>query len=461
MSERETATRDRVSELREMADEGRIRELVDAVNELDLHPSDVADLIEGLEPDEQVSVVRALPADVASEALAEMEEGEERDDLINSLDLRKTAQLLHEMADDDAADLIGDLEPHERDRILDALPADEAVELRGLLAYDEETAGGLMTTELVSIRDTLSAGDAIAEVRRQGREVEEFYAVFVVDADGRLQGTVGLDQLILADTELPVADLVEEAPVQIRADTDQDEVGRLLSRSNLVSVPVVTDEGRLLGRITFDDVIDVIEAEQTEDILRLAGVSEEEEVRADWQDAIRTRLPWLALNLVTISIAASVVLRFDGVIQRFTFLAAIMPIIAGMGGNSGTQALAVTVRRIALSDGPLEQKSDAVSKELLVGLFNGLVLGGLAALAVWGIIVTNPALGLPNALPLVVMGALWGNILLSGFVGAFIPTVLDRAGIDPAVASSIFLTTFTDLVGFLILLSLASALLPI
>ena len=459
MSEIGEVERDRTEELRALADDGRIEELVETLTELDIHPSDVADLIEGLDGEEQRAVLRTLPAEMASEALAEMEEGEERDELVASLDPSITASLLHEMADDDAADLLGDLEPGEQERILDALSHEAATDIRGLLAYDEETAGGLMTTDLVSIADSLSAGDAIAEVRRQGREVGEFYTVFVIDGAQRLLGTVGLDDLILAEPTRSVSDLVEDVPVKILPDTDQEEVGRLLSRYNLVSVPVVTTDGHLLGRITFDDVIDVIEAEQTEDLLRLAGLSDEEEVRADWRDAIRARLPWLALNLLTISIAASVVLAFDSLIEGAPYIAMLMPIVAGMGGNSGTQALAVTIRRIALSDGPLERESDAVSKELLVGLVNGFSLGLLAAVVTWVGTILDPSL--PSLLPLVLMGALWANVLLAGFIGAFIPTVLDRAGIDPAVASSIFLTTCTDLVGFLILLSLATALLPI
>ena len=223
----------------------------------------------------------------------------------------------------------------------------------------------------------------------------------------------------------------------------------------MVSAPVVNASGQLLGRITFDDIIDVIEAEQTEDILRLAGVSEDEEVRADWRDAVRTRLPWLGLNLVTITIAASVVLWFEGTLARFWYLAMLLPVIGGMGGNSGTQALAVTVRRIALASSALERRSDAVSKELLVGLVNGIVLGLFAAGMIW--VATLSGVDLPPRLPLVVLMALWGNIFLAGFAGAFIPTLLDRLNVDPAVASSVFLTTFTDLVGFALLLGLATA----
>lgn len=440
--------------LRPLLAEGRVEELAALLLELELHPSDVADLLEALDGTEsQAALLRSLPAELASDALAEMEEGDDRADLLGALEPHKTAELLNELPDDDAADLIGDLEPLDAARILAALPLEDAADLRGLLQYDEETAGGLMTTELVAVRAEMTAGEAVEEVRRQGREVEDFYVIFVVDEQRVLQGTVPLGDLILADTESLVSDLVQEVPVTLTADVDQEEVGRLLSRYNLVSVPVVGLRGELLGRITFDDVIDVIEAEQTEDILRLAGVSDEEEVRGDWWESVQSRLPWLFVNLLTASAAASVVFVFGHTVEEVWYLAAIMPIIAGMGGNSGTQALAVTVRRIALSDGPLERKSDAVGKELLVGLVNGIALGLLAAAAAWG---AAEWFSLDPQLPFVVLLALWGNIVVAGFAGAFIPTVLHRFGVDPAVASSVFVTTLTDLCGFVLLLGLGS-----
>ena len=423
-----------------------------------IHPSDVADLLESIERDElRVALIRALPSELASEMLAEMEESEHRGALLAALEPEKGAELVLEMADDDAVDLIGELEPDEARAILDALPPDEAVDLQGLLSYDEETAGGLMTQELVSVDGTALAGDAIAEVRLQGREVEHFYTVFVVDGDQSLLGAVPLADLILADPLLAVSEIATEFPVTILPDMDQEDVGRVFSRYNLVSVPVCNDEGRLLGRITFDDVIDVIEAEQTEDILRMAGVSEEEEVRGEWIDAVRARLPWLTLNLLTLGVAASVVVAFGETIERLWYLAVIMPIVAGLGGNSATQALAVTVRRIAVGGGPLEKRSDAVRKELLVGLMNGLVVGLLAAAIVW--LAVQAGADVEPGLPLVVLIAFWANILVAGFAGAFIPTVLHRLGADPAVASSVFVTTLTDLVGFLLLLGLAAALL--
>ncbi len=443
--------------VRPLLEESRVEELAVLLTELDLHPSDVADLVESIDDvTAQAALVRALPSELASEALAEMEDGDDRAELLGALEPAKGAELLHELPDDDAADLIGELEPAEAAAILAELPLEDAADLRGLLEYDEETAGGLMTTELVAVRAEMSAREAIDEVRRQGREVEDFYSIFVVDESYTLRGSVPLGELILAEPATPVAELVQELPVALTTDVDQEEVGRLLSRYNLVSLPVVGPRGELLGRITFDDVIDVIEAEQTEDILRLAGVSEAEEVRGDWQESVRSRLPWLFVNLVTAALAASVVFLFGDTLEEIWYLAAIMPIVAALGGNSGTQALAVTIRRIALSDGPLEQKSDAVMKELIVGLVNGIALGALAAVVAFA---ATEWRGLDPQLPLVVLFALWGNIVVAGFAGAFVPTVLDRSGIDPAVASSVFVTTLTDLVGFMLLLGLASALL--
>ena len=424
----------------------------------ELHPSDVADILESLEEEPQrLALMKALPAEQASEALAEMEEGEERAKLLAALTPDVGAGLLQELADDDAADLIAELEPEEARAILAELPLEEAGDLRGLLLYDEETAGGLMTTDLVRIQGTVTAGEAIQEVRRQGREVEDFYTVFVTDGEGKLLGAVPLDELILATPDTPVREITEDFPVTIRPDVDQEDVGRILSRYNLVSVPVVNEFDQLLGRITFDDVIDVLEAEQTEDILRLAGVSDEEEIRADWRDAIRSRLPWLSLNLFTAAAAASIILLFEDILDQVWYLAAIMPIVAAMGGNSGTQALAVTVRRLAIGEGPLEKHRDAVGKELLVGILNGVALGVLAAGV--GFVAVMTVDGVSPQLPWVVLFAMWGTIIVAGFSGAFIPTILDRLGVDPAVASSVFVTTLTDLFGFFLLLGLATALL--
>ena len=457
-SQHEPDLRTRIAALVEAGDLSALEPLL-----AELHPSDVADVLESLSATDQIALIEVLPAELASDALVEMEDGDRAAELLATFAPGKQAELVHEMEVDDATDLIGDLEPAEQDRVLAELSTKEAGEIRGLLEFGEETAGGLMTTALVVVAADLNAAQALEQVRVQGREVEDFYLVFVVDAHGQLLGTVPLDVLVIADPGDAVASLVKPTQASVTADEDQEEVGKLISRYNLPAVAVVDAEGRLLGRITFDDVIDVIEAEQTEDLLRFSGVSDEEEIRGDWIDAVKGRLPWLLLHTLTLSLAAAVVLIFQDVLQRFTILVFTMPIIAGLGGNAGTQALAVTVRRLATASGPLEPKGTAVGKEILVALANGF----LVATAVAAVVMFVNASGLSRVgtevpslrLGSVVLAAMWGNVLLAGSAGAFIPTLLNRLGLDPAVASSVFLASLTDLAGFLLLLGLASAIL--
>lgn len=419
-----------------------------------VHPSDLADVLESLDSvEQQAALLRALPPDAASEALTELELEEDRAILLSALEPAESAGLISEMADDDAADVIAEMEPEEREAVLAKLSIDERGELEGLLRYGEETAGGIMTTSVVTLHGGLSAAEAIETVRHMGREMDDFFTVFVTDAGGRLLGTVPLGNLILADPTDEVETLVEPVLASVTPEEDQEEAGRLMSRYNLVSLPVITPDGVLLGRITFDDVIDVIEAERTEDILKLAGVDEDEELAGGWQDAVRSRLPWLMLNLLTSSLAATVVLAFQATIEAEITLAFLMPIIAALGGNTGTQALAVTVRRLTLSAGTERDRPwNVVKKELAVGLVNGAALGVLGAFLGF-IVAGSPMLGL------VVLLAMWGNMVVAGFAGAFVPTLLARLGVDPAVASSVFVHTFTDLVGFFLLLGLATMLL--
>jgi len=439
------AMRARVEELLGQGDAEAAAALV-----ADLHPSDLADVLETLSEAWRVSFLSALPAELASEALAEMDQGDARSLLLAALSPEKSAELIEELADDDAADLMGELGLDDQQRILDRLPGATAEELIDLLRYDEESAGGRMTTDVVAVEGTLNAGEALEQVRLQGREVEDFYTVFVVDARRRLLGTLRLDDLVIADPHEPIEAFVEELVATVGPEVDQEEVGRLIARYNLAAIPVVSPDGMLLGRITFDDVIDVIEAEQTEDILRLAGVQDEDELRHNWTESVRTRLPWLALNLVTASLAASVILIYEDVIDQVLTLAFLAPIIAAMGGSSGTQSLAITIRRLAV-EGSGSARGFVV-KEILIGLVIGAVLGmGIAGLA---LVVQGDA-----TLGLVVMLAMWGNQIVAGFAGAFVPATLDRLGVDPSVASSVFVHTLTDLCGFFLLLGLASRLL--
>lgn len=437
---------DRLNELIHRGDERALGEFL-----ADFHPSDLADLIESLDEEDRALVVRVLADDpaLAAEALAEMEWEEHPEESLAALEPEQIAAVVAEFSDDDAADIIGELDPEEQDRVLAALPLADAGEIRQLLEYHEESAGGVMTTELVAVDQALTAAQAIDEVRRQAQEVEQFYSVFVVDGENRLRGTLPLQALVTAPPGARVVDLVEPVVASVTPETDQEEVGRLLSRYNLTAVPVVDGAGQLLGAVTFDDIIDIIEAETTEDILRFGGVSQEEELRGGWWDAVRSRLPWLYVNLVTAFGAASVVLVFQGTVKALPILAAWMPIIAGMGGNTGTQALAVTVRRLALSQESATGRWEVVGKEVLVGLTNGFANGVVVAVVAW-LINGNPMLGV------VVMLAMWGNLAVAGFAGAFVPITLERLGVDPAIASSIFVTTFTDMCGFFLLLGLAS-----
>jgi magnesium transporter len=440
----------------------RVRELLDAADvggagqaAVGMHASDLADLLEELAEEHRVALLSVLPAELASAALSEMEEGEDRAELLSALEPGKRAELLQELPDDDAADLIGELEPPEQEKILETLPAEDAGELKDLLRYGEDTAGGLMTTELVAVAAHLSAAQAIEDVRVQGREIEDFYTVFVVDEAKHLLGTLRLDDLVIADPTSRVGELVEAPIATVRPDVDQEEVGRLISRYNLAAIPVVSEDEVLLGRITFDDVIDVIEAEQTEDILLMAGLgSDEEALRYTWTESVRARMPWLFVNLFTAALASTVVYAFSDTIESVVILAAIMPIVAGLGGNAGTQALAVTVRSLAVDRTPGKKRplTDHVRRELGVGLINGVVLGVVVALLAT-LLGGDPMLGV------VVLLAMWGNLVVAGFLGSFVPSLMDRLGLDPAVASSMFVTPFTDLCGFLFLLGLGSALL--
>ena len=450
-----TSNNELLERMAELIDQGNVEALEAFLS--DLHPSDIADVVESVDEDNRLALVRALPADIASESLAEMEDGETRAELLAALGPTEGAELLHKLPDDDATDLIGELEPIYQDRILAELPDDEAGEIRDLLQYDEDTAGGIMTTALVSVLDTVTAGEAIDVVRIQGREAENFYTVFVVDDNFKLLGTVLLDDLILADTKEPVENLVEPIVASVTPEADQEEVGHLISRYNMVAIPVISGDGVLLGRVTFDDIIDVFEAETTEDLLLFSGVSDDEELRGSSKDAVRTRLPWLLLNTLTASFAAAVVWIFRDQIASATLLVVVMPVVAGLGGNAGQQALAVTVRRLAISGGgPLEGRGHIVGKELLVALLNGLVIGAVVALATF---ILADVVGANTLIGLVVLLAMWGNIAMAGFAGSFIPTLLDRRGQDPAVASTVFLTALTDMTGFLLLLGLATVIL--
>ena len=416
----------------------------------DFEPADLADVLTELDERERVAVVEALPPEVSSQALVEMPEEAHAEATLAALDPERAAEIVEELEDDDAADILGELDPEKQERILSEV--EDRADVDRLLRYDEETAGGRMTSHVVTVRDTATAAEALEEIRRQAEEVDDFSEVFVVDSDRRLLGILPLKDLVISRPERQAREIMAPADISVPPDLDQEEVARLMARYHLSTVPVVDGAGRLLGRVTVDDVIDVVEAETTEDLLQFGGVSADEELAARWTTAVRSRLPWLYVNLITAFLAGGVVYVFQDTIRRAVMLAVWMPVIAGMGGNAGTQALAVTVRRLALGLIPRHLFVRVVGKEVLVGVANGLAIGVVVGI-VAGMLGEGVRLGL------VVFLAMSGNLLVAGFAGAFIPVVLERLGIDPAIASSIFVTTFTDVCGFLLLLGLAGLLL--
>src|SRR6201996_917063 len=309
-----------------------------------------------------------------------------------------------------------------------------------------------MNSEGMKIKINLNKKNGLDEIIRQSEEMEEFYTIYVVDDADILKGILSIKSIIKAPAHAKVADLVIDDFVYVKADLDQEDVAGLISQYNLTTIPVVDDNMKLLGRVTVDDIMDVMEQESTEDILKISGVSEDEELSGNWKEAVKSRLPWLIINLGTAYLAASIIRHFDSTVAQLPILAAYMTIIAGMGGNAATQALAVTVRRISLSDLTDKQAYSAVIKEFLVGMING----GSNGLIVFFIALfydANPMLGL------VLFLAMTGNLIVAGLTGASIPLVLKRLGIDPAVASSIIITTFTDCAGFLLPLWFATQLL--
>ncbi len=417
-----------------------------------LDSADLADVLAELQDDERLEAVRILPPEISANALAALPEDVHAEETLAALDPEQAADIVEELEDDDAADLIGELEPEEQERILGRVEEEDRAEVEHLLRYDEETAGGIMTTHLVTVRKSDTANQALAKIRQQADEVEDFYQVFVVDGMERLAGILPLKALVLSAPGRPVREIMESADNTVLPDLDQEEVARVMARYDLPAVPVVDADGKLLGRVTFDDVSDVMEEEHTEDLLRFSGVAADEGLAVALKSAVRTRLPWLYLNLFTAFLAAAVVLYFKDEIQRTVLLAALMPVIAGLGGNAGTQALAVTVRRLALGLISQRQGLEAVAKEALIGATNGLAVGVAIALV-------TLAMGEDPRLGLLVFLAMTFNVFVAGTAGAFIPIVLEKAGIDPAIASSVFVTTLTDIVGFAFLLGLAGFLL--
>ena len=440
------------------SDVSKLKQAIGGDNELlkttlsEYHASEIAILFESICADDRERIINLLDIEKASEVISEMHVEAHPEELLLQLHPDKRTEIVEELDYDDATDIISQLDEHEQQEILEDLNEDDASSIRNLMSYDDKTAGGLMNTEVIQINLNLNRKDAIDEIIRQSEHIEEFYTIYVIDDFCKFIGIVSLKDILRARTNVKITEMVKVNAVYVKSYTDQEEVAKLISQYNLTSIPVVNDEMKLLGLVTFDDVIDVLEDENTEDFLKISGVSEDEELSGNWIEAVKSRLPWLIINLGTAFLASAVVRYYEQTLSQLAILSAYMVIIAGMGGNAATQALAVTVRRISLYDLTDTQAYRTVLKEFTVGLINGAVTG-LIVFAFAYFFDTNPMLGF------VIFLAMTGNLIIAGITGSSIPLVLKRVGIDPAIASSIIITTFTDVFGFLILLGLASKLL--
>ena len=429
----------------EAPDAGRLGELLTAS-----HPADLARALRELPVSHQVTLFRRLPREQAGAVLAEM------DDtgvvaLVEALGEGEVSQILDRMPPDEAADVVETLPEEQAEQILDLMPAEDSEEIQDLLQYGESTAGGLMTPEFVAVQERMTVAEALDHLRKSATRDSSFY-VYVVDNHDHLVGVVPLRRLITADPSTTVEAIRQADVISVSADTDQEEVARLVTKHNLVAVPVVSRDNRLLGTITVDDVIDVIHEEATEDIHRLAGVAADETIFDAPTRAVRRRLFWLLVNLPTAVLAASVVGLFEESIQVMATLAVFMPIVAGMGGNAGIQTFTVIVRAIALGDLTLANTRKVLAREVLIGVANGVGTGLVAGPIAY--------LWKGNALLGLILGvAMITNMLVAGLAGTLIPVALRRLRIDPAVATGVIVTTFTDCFGFLSFLGLATLLL--
>ncbi|MGN6181263.1 MAG: magnesium transporter [Mucilaginibacter sp.] len=431
--------------------EGNDAELQEVLNEY--HPSEIALLFEKLPQEARERIINILPTGEASEVISEMDEEHEPGELLINLHPEKRSEIVEELDYDDAADIISQLDEEDQQEILQDIDAEDASSIRALMRYEEDTAGGIMNPQVICVNINSDKKNALDDVIHQSEEMEEFYTIYVVDDEKVLRGFVSIKDLVKARANAKVSELLNDDFVYVKADLDQEEVAKLISQYNLTTIPVVDDNMRLIGRITVDDIIDVLQEESTEDILKISGVSEDEELSGGWIDAVKSRLPWLVINLGTAYLAASIIRHFDDTVAAIPIIAAYMTIIAGMGGNAATQSLAVTVRRISLTDLTDNQAYNTVLKEFLVGLINGAA-NGLIVFVIALIFDGNVMLGV------VLFLAMTGNLIVAGLTGSSIPLVLKRVGIDPAVASSIIITTFTDCAGFLLPLWLATHFLP-
>ena len=412
-----------------------------------LHPADIADLFELAPSEWRAPLATALTDLLDGDVFAEMNDYV-REDLIDELEPSQVADIASELDTDDAVAIIEDMEPAEQREVLRQMEPDDRAAIEEALSYPEETAGRLMQRELIAVPEHWTVGNVIDYLRADDRLTTDFWEIFVVDPAHKPVGTCQLSWILRTSRNIAIADVMKREQTLIPADMDQEEVALRFQKYALISAAVIDSSGRLVGMITVDDIVHIIQEEAGEDILRLSGAGDGD-INQPIPLTIRTRLTWLVVNLGTAVIAASVVGLFQGEIARFALLAVLMPIVSGMGGNAGTQTLAVAVRALATNQLTESNTLRMFGRELTIASANGLALGVLIGTAV-GTIYAYPMLGVTIALAMLI------NNLVAGFAGILVPITLDRFKIDPAVSSAVFVTTATDTMGFFSFLGLAT-----
>ena len=419
----------------------------------DLRAADVADLVEHLNQEERLFLFDLLEPEGAGDILVEIE-APVQESIISDLDNEAITDIIKELDSDDAADLVGDLPAERAKEIIDTLDDEVSEDIEKLLPYAEDTAGGLMGLEFVAVKADSTVQDAIDIVREKSEEVENLYHLWVIDGFDRLVGVVSLIELVLESPERKIEDLMNPEVIFVEVNRDQEEVANLVKRYDLVSIPVVDDHQRLVGRITHDDIIDVIEEEADEDISLMAGVIHQELSEESPVKISRARLPWLIAGLFGGIFAAFVINQFEASLEKIIALTFFFPVIMAMGGNTGTQASTVAVRGLATGDIDILNIGKRLWVEMKVAFFNGIICGILLGLIV-GIWLSSYGLGIVVAFSLVMI------VFISGFIGAAVPLALKRLNVDPALATGPFVTTSNDIISLLIYLGFVTTFLKL
>jgi magnesium transporter len=416
----------------------------------DMWAADVADLIEALDPDRREEFVQTVKDVVDPETFTEVDD-DIREAVLDQLEPEELAFAVQQLDSDDALDIVADLDEAQREDLLARLPDADSVLIRRGLEYSEYSAGRLMQRELLAIPAFWTVGETIDFMRSSPDLPDEFYDIYVVDPRHRPLGSLALSRLLRSRRGVHIQDIMDDDVTPVPVDMDQEELADMFRRKDTVSVPVTDETGRLIGVVTIDDIVDVIDEEHEDDMMRMGGLSGDDLYRAAMETA-KSRFPWLLTNLVTAVLASLVIAQFDATIQQIVALAVLMPIVASMGGNAGTQTLTVVVRALATRELSRGNALRLIGKEVIVGGANGILFAVLAGGMAW-VWFGDKALGGVIAAAMVV------NMISAGLFGAAIPVVLERMKVDPAIASTVLLTTVTDVVGFLAFLGLAAAVL--